>query len=149
MMYRYQLLTTAEAPAPSAARHVDIGHEVRDTRDVPIATWTFLFESTTIMTVPGSESTADWRKRIRVAADGQTGRPTIRGLPISVAESLQSLAAGVSAKELLHRHPDLQADDIAACLAYGAEVSNGVAQPPGATVSFAGTPETPTDTAGE
>jgi uncharacterized protein (DUF433 family) len=85
--------------------------------------------------MPPAPRRADWRKRICVAQGGPQQRPTIRGLAISVAEVLQSLATGVPAEELLRQHPDLRADDIAACLAYGAELAgvgtsvNGLAVP--------------------
>ena len=50
------------------------------------------------------------------------GKPTIRGLRISVDHVLQALAGGVSEAELLHEHPELEAEDIRACLLYAARL---------------------------
>ena len=48
------------------------------------------------------------------------GRPCIRGMRIRVKDVLDLLAAGVSNEEILEDYPYLEADDIAACLAYAA-----------------------------
>ncbi|MGC9333418.1 MAG: DUF433 domain-containing protein [Anaerolineae bacterium] len=42
------------------------------------------------------------------------GKPTIRGMRISVEQVLDALAAGVSEQELLEDYPALQPDDIRA-----------------------------------
>ena len=47
-------------------------------------------------------------------------KPTIRGLRISVEQFLRALANGVPGDELLADYPDLEADDLTACLAYAA-----------------------------
>jgi uncharacterized protein (DUF433 family) len=49
------------------------------------------------------------------------GRPCIRGMRIRVKDVLDLLAAGVTEKEILEDYPDLEADDIRACLEYAAE----------------------------
>ena len=46
------------------------------------------------------------------------GRPCIRGMRIRVKDVLDLLAAGVSEKEILEDYPDLEAEDIKACLQY-------------------------------
>jgi uncharacterized protein (DUF433 family) len=58
----------------------------------------------------------------RITADPGVlvGKPTIRGLRISVAQILNALASGVSAKDLLLDYPELESDDIQACFAYAA-----------------------------
>lgn len=48
------------------------------------------------------------------------GRPCIRGMRIRVSDILEMLAAGVSSDEILNDFPDLQLEDIQACLAYAA-----------------------------
>jgi uncharacterized protein (DUF433 family) len=48
------------------------------------------------------------------------GRPCIRGMRIRVKDVLDLLAAGVSEKEILEDYPDLEAEDIKACLQYAA-----------------------------
>ena len=48
------------------------------------------------------------------------GRPCIRGMHIRVKDVLNLLAGGVSEKEILEDYPDLEAEDIKACLQYAA-----------------------------
>jgi uncharacterized protein (DUF433 family) len=48
------------------------------------------------------------------------GRPCIRGMRIRVKDVLDLLAAGLSEKEILEDYPDLEAEDIKACLQYAA-----------------------------
>ena len=47
-----------------------------------------------------------------------SGKPIIRGMRISVEMIVSLLAQGATAIELLDDYPDLEADDIQACLAY-------------------------------
>lgn len=49
------------------------------------------------------------------------GRPCIRGMRIRVVDILEMLAEGVSAREILADFPDLEAEDIQACLLLAAE----------------------------
>ena len=65
--------------------------------------------------------TADWRERITVDDRVLVGKPTIRGLRISVEHVLRALANGVPEAELMADYPDLEPDDIRACLNYAAE----------------------------
>jgi len=62
----------------------------------------------------------DLLSRITIEEGKRGGKPCIRGLRMTVAEVLGMLAAGESAESILHYHPDLEAEDILACLAYGA-----------------------------
>jgi len=48
------------------------------------------------------------------------GRPCIRGMRIRVKDVLDLLAAGVPEPEILRDYPDLEAEDIKACLEYAA-----------------------------
>ena len=48
------------------------------------------------------------------------GRPCIRGMRIRVKDVLDLLAAKVSTAEILADYPDLEAEDIQACLEYAA-----------------------------
>ena len=48
------------------------------------------------------------------------GRPSIRGMRITVYDVLSYLAAGMSEQEILTDFPYLTADDIRACLGYAA-----------------------------
>ena len=49
------------------------------------------------------------------------GKPCIRGLRMTVYEVLEYLASGMSREEILADFPDLEADDIKACLTFAAE----------------------------
>lgn len=57
-------------------------------------------------------------QRITVNPARCGGRPCIRGMRIRVTDVLDLLAAGLSAAEILDEMPDLEADDIRACVAY-------------------------------
>ncbi len=59
--------------------------------------------------------------RITVDPDILTGKPTIRGLRITVEQVLKALAAGISQQELLEDYPELEQEDIQAVLLYAAE----------------------------
>jgi len=48
------------------------------------------------------------------------GKPTIRGVRISVEQILKAPAGGESAEDLLQDCPDLEPEDIEACIAYAA-----------------------------
>jgi len=64
----------------------------------------------------------DWKTRITMNPTVLAGKPVIRGLRISVEHVLLSLSAGIPADELLTEYPDLQPEDLSACLAYAAEM---------------------------
>ncbi|MDR1816967.1 MAG: DUF433 domain-containing protein [Puniceicoccales bacterium] len=48
------------------------------------------------------------------------GRPCVRGMRIRVSDVLDLLAAGASQEEILADFPDLEPEDIRACVAYAA-----------------------------
>jgi uncharacterized protein (DUF433 family) len=51
----------------------------------------------------------------------RSGKPTIRGMRITVYDVLSYLAAGMTREEVLEDFPYLTADDIQACLSYAAD----------------------------
>jgi uncharacterized protein (DUF433 family) len=59
-------------------------------------------------------------KRITVDPAVMTGLPCIRGMRIPATTVLGLLAAGATEKEILADYPDLEPDDLKACLAYAA-----------------------------
>lgn len=61
------------------------------------------------------------RERITTNPDQCGGRPCIRGMRIRVVDILEMLAEGVSAREILADFPDLEPEDIQACLLLAAE----------------------------
>lgn len=58
--------------------------------------------------------------RITFNPDVMGGRACIRGMRITVATIVGSLAHGASADEILADHPDLEADDVRQALEYAA-----------------------------
>ena len=59
-------------------------------------------------------------ERITVIPDVCDGKPTIRGMRITVKTILEFLAAGESVENILSAYPDIEADDIKASLEYAA-----------------------------
>lgn len=57
---------------------------------------------------------ADILKRITVHPEVLVGKPTIRGLRISVEQVLRALSAGIAQGDLLRDYPELEDDDIRA-----------------------------------
>lgn len=60
----------------------------------------------------------DLAERITVNVRQCGGRPCIRGMRIRVIDVLDLLATGLSPAEVLSELPDLEPDDIRACLRY-------------------------------
>ena len=57
-------------------------------------------------------------QRINVRAEVFGGKPIIRGMRISVELILGLLAQGESFEDIIDDYPDLEPDDIRACVAY-------------------------------
>lgn len=57
-------------------------------------------------------------KRITINPGIFNGKPLIRGLRIKVENVLALLEQGLSYKEILEEYPDLEEDDIRACLSF-------------------------------
>ncbi|MBL0171919.1 MAG: DUF433 domain-containing protein [Gemmatimonadaceae bacterium] len=57
-----------------------------------------------------------YQERITIEPDKRGGKPCIRGLRITVYDVLEYLASGMSEDEILADFPDLERDDIRACL---------------------------------
>lgn len=57
-------------------------------------------------------------ERITVNPDQCGGRPCVRGLRIRVTDVLDLLASGLSPVQVLDELPDLEPDDITACLRF-------------------------------
>ena len=58
--------------------------------------------------------------RITIEPGKCGGRPCIRGLRIRVKDVLELLAHGASWQEILEDYPDLESEDIRACLEFAA-----------------------------
>jgi len=62
--------------------------------------------------------------RITIDPDLCNGKPTIRGKRITVQTILEFLGSGDSRAEVLEAYPNLEMEDINACLAYASEMMN-------------------------
>ena len=60
-------------------------------------------------------------ERITVDKNQCGGRPCIRGMRIRVSDVLELLANGLSADDVLKEFPDLQREDIQACLRFAGQ----------------------------
>ncbi|MBF8275067.1 MAG: hypothetical protein HW390_140 [Candidatus Brocadiaceae bacterium] len=60
--------------------------------------------------------------RITINPEVMVGKPTIRGLRITVEQILKALARGIATQEILEDYPELEPEDIQAVLLYAAEL---------------------------
>src|SRR6266566_6681967 len=63
----------------------------------------------------------DYSKIITIEPGKRGGKPTIRGMRMTVTDVLEYLASGMSQEEILADFPDLTDEDIKACLAFAAD----------------------------
>jgi uncharacterized protein (DUF433 family) len=66
------------------------------------------------------EGTLTGMNRITIDPQQCGGRPCIRGMRIRVKDVLDMLAEGATEQQILQDYPDLEPEDIRACLAYAA-----------------------------
>lgn len=59
--------------------------------------------------------------RITIEPGKRGGRPCVRGIRITVSDVLELLAQGMTTTDVLKQMPDLEPEDIHACLAYAAK----------------------------
>ncbi len=62
--------------------------------------------------------------RITVNPQQCGGRPCIRGMRIRVTDVLDLLAHGLTQEQILAEHPDLEPEDIRACLQFASDRLN-------------------------
>jgi uncharacterized protein (DUF433 family) len=63
----------------------------------------------------------DYSNIITIEAGKRRGKPTIRGLRITVSDVLDYLASGMTHAQILQDFPYLAEEDIRACLAFAAD----------------------------
>lgn len=63
----------------------------------------------------------DYRDRITIEPGKRGGKPCIRGMRITVYDVLDYLASGMTTEEIVDDFPELEKDDIRACLAFAAD----------------------------
>lgn len=64
---------------------------------------------------------SNYQNRITIDPGKRSGKPCIRGMRITVYDVLEYLASGMSEDEILDDFPELEKDDIRACLAFAAD----------------------------
>ena len=64
-----------------------------------------------------------WREHIVSTPEVLRGKPRVKGTRIPVSLVLGYLAAGKSAEEIIGEFPDLEKEQIAACLDYARDLS--------------------------
>jgi len=76
----------------------------------------------------------NWTEKISVDPNICHGMACIRGTRVMVSVVLDNLAAGLSPTEIIRSYPSLQPDDVAAAIAYAADLARErvVATPLGA-----------------
>jgi uncharacterized protein (DUF433 family) len=72
-------------------------------------------------TYDGNMATTPSQSRVTVEPGKCGGRPCIRHMRIRVKDVLEMLASGASEDEILADYPDLEREDIRACLEYAAQ----------------------------
>ena len=60
--------------------------------------------------------------RITYNSEVMVGKPTIRGLRISVDQVLKALAANIDVQDILSDYPELEREDIQAVLLYAGQL---------------------------
>ncbi|SMO94085.1 DUF433 domain-containing protein [Gracilimonas mengyeensis] len=63
----------------------------------------------------------DYREIITIEPGKRSGKPCIRGMRITVYDVLGYLASGMSTDEIISDFPELNKEDIKACLDYASD----------------------------
>lgn len=63
----------------------------------------------------------DYTEYITITPDKRSGKPCIRGTRMTVTDVLEYLAGGMSPEQIVAEFPDLNLEDIRACLAFAAD----------------------------
>lgn len=63
----------------------------------------------------------NYQSRITIEPGKRGGKPCIRGLRITVYDVLENLASGMTQEEILDDFPELERDDLLACLSFAAD----------------------------
>ncbi|TRX36946.1 DUF433 domain-containing protein [Flavobacterium sp. ZT3R18] len=63
----------------------------------------------------------DYKQHITINSEVRFGKPTIIGTRITVFDVLNWLANGMTINDIIRDYPELEEDQIKACLAYAAD----------------------------
>jgi uncharacterized protein (DUF433 family) len=67
------------------------------------------------------DSLMDYKSRITLEPGKRGGKPCIRGLRITVYDVLDYMASGMAPEQIVDDFPELEIDDVRACLAFAAD----------------------------
>ncbi|MDC9728843.1 MAG: DUF433 domain-containing protein [Methyloprofundus sp.] len=68
----------------------------------------------------------NYKEHITIEASKRGGKPCIRGMRISVYDVLSWLADGMTETEIIEDYPELNHDDISACLSFAANREHNI-----------------------
>jgi len=68
-----------------------------------------------------SSMSSDLLARITIDPGKRSGKPCVRRLRITVTDILEYLASGMTEAEIIRDFPELEIEDVRACLAFAAE----------------------------
>jgi len=69
----------------------------------------------------------NYKDIITLESDKRSGQPCIRGLRITVYDVLNMLADGMTAEEIISDFPEIDKNDILACLSFAADKEHKIA----------------------
>lgn len=64
----------------------------------------------------------NYRDKIEISPDIMLGKPVIKGTRITVELIIKKMSEGMEVNDIIAEYPQVQKDDIMACLAYSADV---------------------------
>jgi uncharacterized protein (DUF433 family) len=62
-----------------------------------------------------------YRDRITIESGKRGGKPCVRGMRIAVSDVLDYLASGMTPERIVEDFPELELEDVRACLAFAAD----------------------------
>ena len=68
----------------------------------------------------------DYKNYITIDAGKRGGKPCVRGMRISVYDVLSWLADGMTEADIIEDYPELNHDDITACLSFAANREHNI-----------------------
>ncbi len=134
---------SVQVTAPDTEHDFEICENVRDKLEKSTNLSLFVPGSVYSEGVDLAKARTHFTLRPRITSNPEQcgGRPCVRGMRIRVTDVLDLLASGLSFKEILEEMPDLNAEDIIACLKFASrEIDPPVIRPTDHPVILAALP---------
>lgn len=111
---------SVQVTVPDTERDFDICENVRDKLEKATNMSFFVSDSVYSERADCVKAETYFTLRLRITSNPEQcgGRPCVRGMRIRVTDVLDLLASGLSFKEILEEMPDLNSEDIVACLKF-------------------------------